>query len=79
MFKSACDMVKMSVMLSAFFFTMGALLEILAQILTAENMIPIYFSYIGIFAMLIGFIVLFVTLIAVLIPKVNQHLQSCQH
>ena len=79
MFKSACDVVKKSVMLSAFFFTMGALLEILAQIITTENMIPIYFAYLGIFAMLIGFIVLFVTLIAVLIPKVNQHLQSCQH
>lgn len=79
MFKSACDVVKKSVMLSAFFLTIGALLEVAAQLITVESMIPIFFAYAGVFAMFLGFIGLLATLIAVMIPKVNQHLQSCQH
>lgn len=79
MFKSACDVVKMSVLLSAFFLTVGALLEIAAQLLTLDTIIPVYFAYTGIFAILMGVFVLFITLIAVLLPKVNKSLHSCQH
>jgi len=79
MFKSACDVVKKSVMLSASLLFVGALLEIGAIFLTLESTIPVYFAYAGILAMFIAVLVLFMTLIAVLIPRVNQHLQSCQH
>ena len=79
MFKSACDVVKKSVILSASLLTIGALLEIVANFLTLESSIPVYFAYAGIFAMFFGILVLFITLFAVLIPKVNQHLQACQH
>jgi len=79
MFKSACDVVKKSVILSALLLTTGALLEVGAKFLSFESIIPVYFAYAGIFIMFIGVFVLFITLIAVLIPKVNQHLQACQH
>jgi len=79
MFKSACDAVKKSVILVAFFFALGATLEIVAQFLTLEGVIPVYFAYMGIIAIFVGLIILVATLIAVMIPKVNQHLQACQH
>jgi len=56
MFKSACDVVKKSVMLSAFFLTIGALLEVAAQLLTVESMVPIFFAYAGVFAIFLGFV-----------------------
>lgn len=79
MFNSACDAMKKSVMLSAFFLTIGALLEIAAQFLTLENMIPVYFAYAGVFAIFLGVVGIFATLVAIMIPKVNKHLQTCQH
>ena len=79
MIKSTCDVMKKSVMLSAFFLTIGALLEIAAQLLTLESMLPVYFAYTGVFAIFLGIVGIFVTLIAVMIPKVNQSLHSCQH
>jgi hypothetical protein len=79
MFNSACNTVKKSIMLSILFLTIGVLLEIVAQILTLENMIPVYFAYAGIFAIFIGIVGIIATLIAVMIPKVNRHLQECQH
>jgi hypothetical protein len=79
MFNSACDVLKKSVMLSAFFLTIGALLEIAAQFLTLESMVPVFFAYAGVFAIFLGLVGILATLIAVMIPKVNQHLQSCQH
>jgi len=79
MFKSACDVVKKSVILSALLLVAGALLEVGSMFLSLESTLPVYFAYAGILAMFIAVLVLFITLIAVLIPKVNQHLQSCQH
>jgi len=79
MFKSACDVIKKSVMLSAFFLTIGALLEIAAQFLAPESMIPVFFAYAGVFAIFLGVLGILATFIAILIPKVNQHLQGCQH
>ncbi|MCW8932431.1 MAG: hypothetical protein OQL19_19620 [Gammaproteobacteria bacterium] len=79
MFKSACDVVKKSVMLSALFLTIGALLEIAAQLLTLENMIPVFFAYAGVMAIFIGLVGILATLVAVLIPGINQRLQACQH
>ncbi len=79
MFKSACDVVTKSVILAAFFFAIGVTLEIVAQFLTLEGVIPAYFAYMGIIAMFMGLIILLATLIAVMVPKVNQHLQACQH
>ena len=79
MFSSSCDVMKKSVMLSAFFLTIGALLEIAAQFLTLESMIPVYFAYAGVFAIFIGLVGILAVFIAILIPNVNQRLQACQH
>ncbi len=79
MFSSACDVMKKSVMLSAFFLTIGALLEVAAQLLTLKSMIPVYFAYAGIFSIFLGVLGIFVVLIAVMIPSISQRLQSCQH
>lgn len=79
MFKSACDAIKKSVMLSAFFLTIGALLEIAAQFLTLESMVPVFFAYAGVMAIFLGLVGMLGTLVAVLIPTINQRLKACQH
>ena len=79
MIKSTCDVMKKSIMLSAFFLTIGALLEIAAQFLTLESMLPVYFAYAGVFAIFLGIVGILATLIAVMIPKVNHNLRACQH
>ncbi len=79
MFKSACDTVKISVMLSAFFLINGALLEIAAQFLTLDSMTPVFLAYAGVMAIFLGLVGLLGTLFAVMLPNVNQRLQACQH
>ncbi|MCP3850733.1 MAG: hypothetical protein GY694_10935 [Gammaproteobacteria bacterium] len=79
MFKSACDTVKISVMLSAFFLINGALLEMAAQFLTLDSMTPVFLAYAGVIAIFLGLVGLLGTLFAVMLPNVNQRLQACQH
>jgi len=79
MFKSICDIIKKSALASASFLAIGVILETAAQLLTLENMLPIFFAYAGVMAIFIGAVGLIGTLIAVMIPKINQQLQACQH
>ncbi len=79
MFSSACDAMKKSVMLSAFFLTIGVLLEVVTQFLSLESMVPVYFAYAGVFAIFLGVVGIFTVSVAVMIPSISQRLQSCQH
>ena len=79
MFKSACDAMKKFVVLSASLLVTGALLEVVAQLITVESMIPIFFAYAGVFAIGLGLIVLLGVFIAMMIPSISQRLGACQH
>ena len=79
MFKSACDVMKKIVILSASLLLTGAVLEILAQLITTESMIPIFFAYAGVFAIGAGIVVLLGVFVAMMIPAVSQRLDACQH
>ncbi len=79
MFSSACNAMKKSVMLSAFFLTIGVLLEITTQFLSLKSMAPVYFAYAGVFAIFLGIVGIITVSVAVMIPSVSQRLQSCQH
>ena len=79
MLKSACDVMKKSIVLTAALLLTGILLEIIAQFLSLETIAPVMFTYGGVFAISLGLIIFAATLIAIMIPKVNQSLDSCQH
>jgi len=79
MIKSACDAMKKSIVLSAFFLLTGTLLEMIALLLSFETMIPVIFIYVGIFLISMGLIIFLATFIVIMIPKVNQQLEHCQH
>ncbi len=77
--KSACNVMNKSIMISVIFLSVGILLEIIAQFLSFESMVPALFTYIGFFAIFLGLSIITGTIIAILIPKVNHYLDSCQH
>ena len=79
MFKSACDAMKKFVIFSASLLLTGAVLEVLAQLITTESMIPIFFAYAGVFAIGAGIVILLGVFVAMMIPAVSQRLDACQH
>ncbi len=79
MIKSACNVMKKSIVSAAALLLTGTLLEIIAQFLSLETITPVIFTYGGVFAISLGLIIFTATLIAIMIPKVSQHLDSCQH
>ena len=79
MIESACSIMKKSIVLTAVLLLTGTLLGIIAQFLSLETIAPVVFTYSGVFAISLGLIIFAATLIAIMIPKVNQHLDSCQH
>ena len=79
MIKSACNIMKKSVMLSAVFIVVGTILEIITQFLTFETIVPAIFTYGGLLIISLGIVIILVTAVAVMIPKVNRTLDICQH
>ncbi|MBE9525530.1 MAG: hypothetical protein IME94_01015 [Proteobacteria bacterium] len=79
MFKSACDVMKKVVIVSASLLLTGAILEVLAQLMTTESMVPIFFAYAGVFAIGTGIVVLLGVFVAMMIPSISQKLDTCQH
>ena len=79
MFKSACDVMKKVVIVSASLLLTGAILELLAQLITTESMVPIFFAYAGVFAIGAGIVVLLGVFVAMMIPSISQKLDTCQH
>lgn len=79
MFKSACDTMKKSILLSAILIASGSALEVLALFLSFESMVPALFIYGGFAAISLGIVLMLLTLVATLLPGVNERLSSCQH
>ena len=79
MIKSACNLMKQAVVLSATFFVGGGLLVLMAKLLPLETMAPAVFTYLGLFSMFAGVLILFATIIAIMLPKVSRQLDPCQH
>jgi len=79
MIKSACDVMKKSILLSATLLVVGVILEIIAQFLSFETIFPVIFTYGGFLAISLGVLIVLVTFAAIMVPKINQHLDACQH
>ncbi|MCU7835036.1 MAG: hypothetical protein KZQ83_07230 [gamma proteobacterium symbiont of Taylorina sp.] len=79
MIKSACDVMKKSIMISAILLFAGTSLEVVARFISYESILPVIFIYTGFFAISFALMIVLATFIAIMIPKVNQRLDSCQH
>ena len=79
MIKSACNLMKQAVALSVTFIVGGGLLVLMVQLLSLETMAPVVITYLGLFSIFAGVLILFVTIIAIMVPKVSRQLDPCQH
>ncbi len=79
MIKSACNLMRRAVVLSAAFIVGGGLLLLVVQLLSLEAMASVVFNYLGLFSILAGILMFFATIIAIMVPKVNRQLDACQH
>lgn len=79
MIKSACNLMKRTVVLSVTFIAGGSLLVLMAQLLSLETMTPVVFTYLGLFSMFAGVLIIFATIIAIMVPRVSRQLDLCQH
>ena len=79
MIKSACSAMKKSIIISATLLITGVFLEVIAQFLSLETMVPVLFTYGGFFAIALGITIFLATMIVIMVPKVNQQLDTCQH
>lgn len=79
MIKSACKLLKKATTSSIALVLSGTLLVLLAKLLTLDNLLPSLMSYTGFLAIFAGVIIMLITMVAVLFPRVSQHLEQCQH
>lgn len=79
MFKSACDVMKKSIILSVLLMLLGSVLEAGALFLSLETSIPVFLIYGGLAAIFLGLILLLVILFAVMLPNVSKRLSACQN
>ena len=79
MIRSACNLMKQAVVLSVTFIVGGGLLVLMAQLLSLETMAPVVFTYLGLFSIFAGVLILFATIIVIMVPKVSRQLDPCQH
>ena len=73
------NLMKQSVILSVTFIIGGRFLVLMAQLLSLETMVPVVFTYLGLLSIFAGVLILFVTFIVTMVPKVSRQLDSCQH
>lgn len=79
MFRSACDLMKKSTLTSATLVIGGALLSLLAPTLPTKSALPMLVSYLGLFAVVFGSLLMVAIAIAILLPKVSRDMNLCRH
>jgi hypothetical protein len=79
MFKSACDTMKKSIITASLLLVFGTIIGLSGLLFSLESVYPVLIIYAGLFAISLGVLILLITLLAVMIPSVNQRLDACQH
>lgn len=79
MIKSACYLMKKATASSVSLILVGGLLVLLSQLMTLGTVVPAIISYLGFISVFIGLLVMLITLVAIMFPKVSQSLEQCQH
>lgn len=79
MIKSACKLMKISAVSSVAFFVTGVVLVLIAQQISLQSVLPAVLLALGFASIVVGMLVMGVTVIAIMLPKVSRQLELCQH
>ncbi len=79
MIKSACFLMKKAAASSVSLIVMGTLMVLISQFINLTTAIPAIFSYIGFIAIFVGLLIMLITTIVILMPKISRQLEQCQH
>ncbi|MEA3303373.1 MAG: hypothetical protein U9Q75_08890 [Pseudomonadota bacterium] len=79
MIKSACSLMKKAVVSSVVLFLSGIVLVLVAQQLSLQSALPATFLALGFISIVVGVVIMAVTIIAIMLPKVSRQLELCQH
>jgi hypothetical protein len=79
MIRSACDVMKKTVIFSISLIVIGSLFEVVALLMSLTSVFPATFTYLGLGFILLGLIGLIAITIAIMLPGVSKQLDACQH
>lgn len=70
---------KLATVSSVTFIVAGSLLVLMAQQLSLETVLPAVFTALGFVSIVTGFVLIFGTAVAVMLPQISRKLDLCQH
>ena len=70
---------KISAVSSVALFVSGIILVLVAQQLSLQSALPATFLALGFISIVVGVVVMAVTIVAIMLPKVSRQLELCQH
>jgi hypothetical protein len=79
MIKSACDVMKKAAVSSVALFVSGIILVLVAQQLSLQSVLPATFLALGFISIVVGVLVMAVTIVVIMLPKVSRQLDLCRH
>lgn len=79
MIKSACSVMKKTVVFSISLIVIGSIFEVAALLMSLTSVFPATFTYLGLGFILFGVIGLAATTLAIMLPVVSRQLDACQH
>ena len=79
MIKSACDVMKKAAVSSVALFVTGVVLVLVAQQISLQSALPATFLALGFISIVVGVLVMAITIIVIMLPKVSRRLDLCQH
>ncbi|MCP4074973.1 MAG: CD36 family protein [Gammaproteobacteria bacterium] len=79
MIKSACFLMKKAAASSVFLIVAGTLLVLISQFINLTTVVPAIFSYVGFILIVAGLLIMLITTVAILLPRISRQLEQCQH
>jgi len=79
MIKSACNLMKKATTSSISLVLAGSVLVLLSKLIVLDTMLPSITSYAGFILIFAGVLLMLLTMGAVMVPKISQRLEQCQH
>ena len=77
MVTSACSLMKKSAISAFALVIAGGMFVLIAQLMPLQTPVPVVFSYLGVFFVFAGLVLITTTMVAVLVPAVNRRLDAC--
>jgi len=79
MIKSACFLMKKAAASSVSLIAMGTMLVLISQFINLNTAVPAIFSYAGFISIFVGLLIMLITTIVIMMPKISRQLEQCQH